>query len=118
MFDERDIYKVAKTRGCQSRRDSLVRSYLWVRNCEYIGVSAIQGEDQILFRYQQQILNIPLESFRTPVWCRALLAARIDVAEVEHRLTEERFAQQQTQQALIAEIAEVESAIAAIPSQA
>jgi hypothetical protein len=117
MIDEVYIYNVAHSRNCESRRDSLLRSYLWTRNCEYVGVSDVQGAEQILFRYRQQVLTLPLESFRTPTWCRTLLTARIDVAEVEYRLTEEKFAREQTLSALKSEIQETEAAAVAVAGQ-
>ena len=78
---ESQIWNVSRAQNSQQRRDSLLRSYLWLRNAEFIGVAPVHGIDQVLFKYKNQVLHLPMNVFRYPAWARTCLERSLLSAE-------------------------------------
>jgi len=83
------IYDLHQIQGSEARVQSLLRSWLWTFNADFVGVHAKDDGDAILFSYRNRVLTIPFDALKTEAWAKTLLMSRLDSAEVEYRMRQE-----------------------------
>lgn len=92
FLDEMELFSIGSTRGAEDRANSLFRSYLFARfNCQFVELKSEAFGKTIYFRDRHENLHsLPLIVFRTGQYARTLIQNKLDVAEVEFRLKQER----------------------------
>jgi hypothetical protein len=119
FITESQIFIIAQTRGCESRADSILRSYFHMLDCHFIGRSMNGRISTLLFKRNDfgLVLSVPLDCFAHPSYARVLIQRQIEIAERERRAAQEEFAKAETLSALKSEIQETEAVAVAVAGQ-
>jgi hypothetical protein len=89
VISESQIYAISTASGVgvRERLCSILRSYLWSWDADFIGYD----NNLILFRRHDYglVLSVPMSAFSTPAYARFLVRARLDQAFSEKNQAQE-----------------------------